>query len=61
MEKVSFQLEGYEYRELDSFGMDLNQYKSLFDSWQDLTDFFADRLEFKSYLSPKKKTQQKLY
>ncbi|MBR9775485.1 MAG: DUF3857 domain-containing protein [Cytophagales bacterium] len=58
LEKVSFQLEGYEYRELDSFGMDLNQYKSLFDSWQDLTDFFADRLEFKSYLSPKKKTQQ---
>jgi hypothetical protein len=58
LEKVSFQLEGYEYRELDSFGTDLNQYKSLFDSWQDLTDFFADRLAFKSYLSPKKKTKQ---
>lgn len=58
LEKVSFQLEGYEYRELDSFGTDLNQTKSLFDTWQDLTDFFADRLEFKTYLTPKKKTRQ---
>ncbi|GAB2990490.1 hypothetical protein GCM10027284_03880 [Cyclobacterium sediminis] len=58
LEKVSFQLEGYEFRQQDSFGTDLNQYKSLFDTWQDLTDFFADRLEFKSYMSPKKKTRE---
>jgi hypothetical protein len=55
LEKIDFQLDGYEFREMDGYGTDLNKYEQLFQSWQDLAEYFTNRTEFKSFLEPKKK------
>ncbi len=54
LEKVAFQLEGYEMGQMDISGIDFNTYKKLFNTWQDLADFFTGSYHFERFLEPKK-------
>ncbi len=42
LEKVAFQLDGYSYRNNHVFGESFSDYKKMFETWQDLADFFID-------------------